>query len=162
MTGFEDSYIGRLRRLVGNRLLLVPGTRLLLADAAGRILIEHRRDFGVWGLPGGMVEEGESYEAAARRELTEETGLVAEALHPFGHSSDPALETFTFSNGDRIQAFVAMFEVTRHSGTLASDPREALGHAWAVPDSLPEMLPVMRASVEAFVRFRKTGKYQAI
>jgi ADP-ribose pyrophosphatase YjhB (NUDIX family) len=162
MTAFEDSYIGRLRQVVGHRLLLVPGTRLLLADAAGRILVEHRRDFGVWGLPGGMAEIGESYEAAARRELAEETGLVAEEVRAFGHSSNPALETFTFANGDRIQAYVAMFEVVRWSGTLVSDPREALGHVWAAPESLPEMLPVMRASVEAFQRYRKTGEYQAI
>ena len=36
---------------------------------------------GAWSLPGGAQELGETTEAAARRELHEETGLAVGALH---------------------------------------------------------------------------------
>ena len=53
---------------------------IALVDARGWILLQERDEFPVidpekWGFPGGGVEEGEDYEAAAYRELEEETGV---------------------------------------------------------------------------------------
>jgi 8-oxo-dGTP diphosphatase len=53
------------------------------------LLIKRKRPpfAGHWALPGGFVEPGESLEAAARRELWEETGAEPahlEQLHTFG------------------------------------------------------------------------------
>jgi 8-oxo-dGTP pyrophosphatase MutT (NUDIX family) len=56
--------------------------RLVVLDEAGCVLLLHTRDlsdenFGsAWELPGGGIEPGESFSAAARRELEEETGLT--------------------------------------------------------------------------------------
>jgi len=56
---------------------------VLLVDPRGWILLQERDEHApiapeMWGLVGGHVEEGEEFEAAAHRELAEETGLSAE------------------------------------------------------------------------------------
>lgn len=57
-----------------------PAARILLTNASGQILLfrftpeDGRPPF--WCTPGGAVDPGESYEAAAARELIEETGLA--------------------------------------------------------------------------------------
>jgi len=51
--------------------------RFLIARRAGGLQLA-----GYWEFPGGKIEPGEAPADAARRELTEETGLVAAVLEP--------------------------------------------------------------------------------
>ncbi len=46
---------------------------VLIEDAQGRLLLQREGDG--WGIPAGKVETGEAIEAAAKREVREETGL---------------------------------------------------------------------------------------
>jgi len=51
----------------------------------GRVLLVKRKyppKQGKWAIPGGSVNLGESLQAAAEREILEETGLVIEAKKP--------------------------------------------------------------------------------
>jgi 8-oxo-dGTP pyrophosphatase MutT (NUDIX family) len=43
----------------------------------GRVLLVHRPKYDDWSFPKGKLEEGESWETAAVREVEEETGLRA-------------------------------------------------------------------------------------
>lgn len=52
------------------------GADAAVFDDDGAILLQRRADDGLWGLPGGWVEPGESTEATAVRETREETGLA--------------------------------------------------------------------------------------
>lgn len=55
-----------------------PAARILLVDGAGRVLLFRFVPSDrppLWCTPGGAVDPGESYAAAARRELWEEVGL---------------------------------------------------------------------------------------
>lgn len=59
-----------------------PAARILLVDREGRVLL-FRFDCGderppFWCTPGGALDPGEGYAAAARRELLEETGIDAD------------------------------------------------------------------------------------
>ncbi|AOP49065.1 methyltransferase, FxLD system [Streptomyces lydicus] len=55
----------------------VVGVCAVVTDGSGRVLLG-RSTRGMWELPGGRVEAGETFEAAAVRELAEETGLTAD------------------------------------------------------------------------------------
>jgi 8-oxo-dGTP pyrophosphatase MutT (NUDIX family) len=162
MVGFSESYIGQLRGMVGNRMLLVPGARVILKNPHGEILLQQRSDFGVWGLPGGNAEVGENLETVAMREVLEETGLIISNLQPFGFGCDPAIETHIFPNGDQCQFFVLNFYSQNFSGELRVADDESLALKWFSMQHLPEMLPNMRKSVEAYQRFIDTRLFQMI
>jgi len=56
----------------------VPCVGAVISDGNGRIVVIRRArppSAGMWSIPGGRVEAGESLEQAARREVQEETGL---------------------------------------------------------------------------------------
>ena len=66
------------------------GVGVFVRDGVGRVLLEKRSDCGLWGLPGGRIEPGESISEAARREVLEETGLTVNIMRLLGVYSDPA------------------------------------------------------------------------
>ena len=65
---------------------MTPELVFCVAFGPDGFLMVHNRDRGGWEFPGGRVEAGESAEAAARREFTEETGrdivIVAQEEDP--------------------------------------------------------------------------------
>lgn len=158
---FPESYLGRLREKIGSDLVLMPGARCVLLDTSGRVLLEQRSDFRLWGLPGGCPESGEDLHETAIREIKEEVGLDVDSLKAFGFSSDPEYETVTFPNGDRCQYFVLLLWsiVEQQDAYVASD--ESLEVAWHDWDKLPDdIMPNTHRSLEAFERFRTTDEFQ--
>jgi 8-oxo-dGTP diphosphatase len=84
------------------------GILVILVDREGRLLLQLREAKqgialpGVWSVPGGALETGESPVEGARRELQEETGQAVESLHFVG-SVRPARRTaYVFSGGARF------------------------------------------------------------
>lgn len=74
-----------IERPTARVIVLDPSDRILLFHAMiGRSVEPERRPDAVsfLALPGGGIEMGETAEAAARRELTEETGLIAQVRLP--------------------------------------------------------------------------------
>lgn len=50
----------------------------VVVDDAGRVLVVHRPRYDDWSLPKGKLDDGETSEAAALREVEEETGWRCE------------------------------------------------------------------------------------
>jgi 8-oxo-dGTP pyrophosphatase MutT (NUDIX family) len=56
------------------------GAFAIVRDDSGRVLWIQRRDTGWWGLPGGVIEFGETPAEAVVRETLEESGFTVEVL----------------------------------------------------------------------------------
>ena len=72
---------------------VVPCVGAVVHDAAGRLLMirrGHAPHAGLWSLPGGRMEAGETAEQAIEREVREETGLEVRAGAPVGRVLIPA------------------------------------------------------------------------
>ncbi len=106
---------GLIRRQ--DRVLLVQRSRPPLA--------------GLWSLPGGLVEAGETLEEAARREIREETGIEAHALERIG--LEEIIERDEAGTARR-HFVLAVFKGRYRSGTVVAgdDARAAI---WADPSN---------------------------
>ena len=122
----------------GVHVLCERGGRLLLMRRAGTGFFD-----GLYSLPGGHVEPGESVRMAARRELREETGLEVElaALWLLG-------VVHRLSDTNRIDFFVRAEYFTGEPQIL--EPGKCDRLEWHDPRLLPaETVAYVRAALEA-------------
>src|SRR5689334_9258688 len=99
--------------------------RFLILDQAGRVLLfrfVYKRgplvgqDF--WGTPGGGVEDGETLEQAALRELAEETGLRPDSIGPEVARREVALQ---LPDGEHVVQDERFFVVRVVDDVLSKD-----------------------------------------
>ena len=115
-------------------------TVLVYALQGSQVLLMHRNkepNLGLWVAPGGKIEMDESPHDAARRELWEETGLVAEELTWRG------LCTEVSPRAD-WQWMLFIYVTRRFHGTLHADLREG-DLAWVEMDAYVRDLAIPQA-----------------
>lgn len=132
-------YIMDMRKRVGHIPLMQCGASVIVLDSQNRLLLQRRRDNGMWGYAGGAVELYERVEDAAARELREETGLIADQLELLGVFSGPELR-YTYPNGDQVSTVDIVYLCRKYHGQLRPQPEEVTELAFFSPDRLPDNL----------------------
>jgi len=132
---------------------LVGVAAVVVRDDGCVLLVRRGREPGKdrWGLPGGLVELGETLAQALRRELREECGIEVEVgevlgiIEPRVHDEQGRL---------RFHYVIVDFLAIYRGGELqaASDASDA---RWVVPEELatyplssPQTLPIIRKALE--------------
>lgn len=131
-------YIMDLRKIVGARPLIMAGACVIVIKD-GRILLQLRADNGLWGLPGGSLEPGESMEAVARRELYEETGLTAKELELMNVFSGEQL-FYKYPNGDEVYNVVAVYICIDYEGEIQREVAEVTELRFFNLEEIPERI----------------------
>ena len=134
-----SGYIMDLRKIVGHRPLLQVGASTIVEDQQGRALLQKRTDNHCWGYAGGSVELDEVVEEAAKRELFEETGLIAHEMELFGIFSGKELH-YVYPNGDEVSNVDIVFLCKSYSGELKKQNSEVEELRFFPADALPEKL----------------------
>jgi 8-oxo-dGTP diphosphatase len=125
-----------------------PSARLLVLNSSGRLLLfrfVHKRGAlagqDYWATPGGGVEDGETFEQAALRELREETGIQVEDIGPELGRREFVLQ---LPDGERVMADERFFLVRLEDASLSRDgwtAQEAevmADHKWWSQDELAQ------------------------
>ena len=128
-------YVRTMRQLIGNETLLTFGCGAIIEDDTEKILLQRRMDGGVWGIPGGLIEIGETLEESVKREVYEETNLSISGLELFGlYSGEKGLTTYP--NGDKVFSIQIIFSVYRYRGVLEKN-NESIELTFFSRDELP-------------------------
>ncbi|RAS99610.1 DNA mismatch repair protein MutT [Bacillus cereus] len=141
-------YIEELRKVVGSRPLNLTGVAVAVFNEQGQILLQQRQN-GIWGVPGGFVELGESTEEAGRREVFEETGIEIGTLQLISVFSGK--EFFVkLPNGDEFYPItIAYLCKDIKGGLLKADGIESLSVQFFDFDKLPENIsPFIKKLIE--------------
>jgi 8-oxo-dGTP pyrophosphatase MutT (NUDIX family) len=160
---YVGSYLWRLRQVVGNELVLMPGAMVVLRRDDGQVLLTRRADDGTWCLPAGAAEVGGSFAQTAIDELAEETGVeVLKAdLVPFASLSEAEEHTIHYPNGDVTHCFAICFLATKWRGDPRPDSNEVTATRFAPLDAVPQPVhPPTARALELLRAYLDTGSFQ--
>lgn len=100
------------------------GVVFRVPDGGIEVALTARDNHGIWNLPKGLVEKGESLEKAALREVNEETGLTGETIREIDRID---YWFYMRSKNVRFHKFVHFF-LMRHTGG------DTANHDWEVEE----------------------------
>ncbi|MDR6551655.1 NUDIX hydrolase [Paenibacillus qinlingensis] len=132
-------YVEDLRKIVGTIPLILVGAVVIIVDEHNNILLQKRNSHpvGRYGLPGGLMELGESTIETAQREVYEETGLTVRDLQLIDVFSGK--EHFIKTpNGDEFYVVVTAYWTKAYKGDLKINDAESMSLEFRKLNELPE------------------------
>ncbi|MEO9600486.1 RNA pyrophosphohydrolase [Parasphingorhabdus sp.] len=133
-----------------------PCAGIMLANREGQIFVGQRLDAAdsnypdAWQMPQGGIDEGEKAEAAAIRELWEETGVIADHVEIIGRSKEEHLYDLPDEllgkvwkgkyRGQRQSWFLMRFTGEDKNINIHTEHAEFTNWKWTAPAGLPDMI----------------------
>lgn len=163
----EGNYVKEIRQKVGKVPLQVPGTGVVVyrtnTNGDIEVYLQKRSDCSKYGLPGGGIELGETYEQSAVNELEQETGLIAEEddLELFHVYAGP-LHVTKYPNGDVVFHTVVVYfipyekcrkadhDVDEETLEMRRFNSEKVSNLLESEDIFPNNAPILRDVIEKF------------
>lgn len=112
-------------------MAIAKGVSALVLNKKGEVLITQRQDLRTWVFPGGRMDEGETPEAAVKREIEEETGIRIKvkrlvAIYLYDHFLWKGINLF--------------FLAEQSGGSLKRQKGEVLELRWIKKQEIPKFL----------------------
>ncbi len=122
---------------------LKAGVAAIILNQENQVLLQKRADVGLWGIPSGHVEIGETVSEAVIREVKEEANLDIRIEKLVGVYSEPDSQVFDYPNGKKVHFITTCFLAEITGGDLKCNSDESLEINFFDQDNLPEDLLTM-------------------
>jgi 8-oxo-dGTP diphosphatase len=117
---------------------VAPSVQVAVRWSGGRLLLVRRCDTGLWELPGGYVDVGETAVDAAVRTTASAAGIRVLVTGIAGLFTDPA-HVVRFPDGEVCQRFALLFRARSLGGVPHGIPPATSDAAWIAVGDLPEL-----------------------
>jgi 8-oxo-dGTP pyrophosphatase MutT (NUDIX family) len=149
----DSSWYKRPKRI--KQRVSAGGIVVRVQDGQALVALTREGDWPLYVLPKGGVEDGETLEQAARREIEEEAGLSELDLVSYLGTR----ERLNYNRSRWMTVHYFLFRTRQERGS-PTDPKHHVGVSWFAPDALPSMLwPEQQALIEELAeRIRAMGE----
>lgn len=138
-SSWHDSYLGKLRKVVGTQKIIINSVRSIVLNDKGSALFIKRKGDNEWGMPAGAMELDESIFDAMKREVKEETGIDVLQATLIAIYSSPTTQTYTDRWGNHHHVIEYLFRVDEWAGTIVKETDESVDAEFFPLDNLPKV-----------------------